>query len=455
MITKLVVYWTLIVVAVLLTSGAHADVENRDQQCGKCRCEIMRADCSNLQLSFIPYNLSSNLQALDLSYNRIVEIRAYEIVYRNQENLLELYIRNSSIQRLHRDAFRNMSMLIMLDLQENQLKRLEPGLFDDMVELRHLILNNNELTQIEYTLLLHVPMLSYMNLDVNGLRSLHLVTFIHLTKLNSLSLRYNPWDCSCDFVDFAEFARIRGLYNDSIICADPPLLTGKRLNDTIELDELSCNPLAIMNHIYSVIVISLMIITIAILCYINCKTRILREYTSIIAKGLNNSKYRVTSVAIELEENLQTKAETNVEGQTRFATQEESTASIRLSNITPQSIDDLPSDLRDLLRACFPQSLDPESNIPMHDQSFDKSFSLSSQLSLDDIDDILEASIGGTIFADFRTLQYPKKTEDRTLAGSAAHEYATMPRGRRTVRWSPSTTSLPRQISEPDLEVDT
>ncbi|XP_055635299.1 leucine-rich repeat-containing protein 24 [Toxorhynchites rutilus septentrionalis] len=266
---------TLLMLLLAGSTGAETE-KDFTQQCNKCRCSWKsgkrNADCTSLGLEFIPNDLSSELQLLDLSNNRIGEIRAHELMHGNQQNLHKLYIKNSTIESLHRDAFRNLLILIELDLSMNKVKRLDPGLFDDLLKLRVLILNHNQIERIEnnlfqnlvyltkvelrdnsiYRIAQHsfnnVPMLSQIELDFNELRILRRETFINLEKLASLSLTNNPWNCSCALRNFSEFIMTRSLYRNPTTCADPPLLAGKGWND-IHLDEFACRPQIIENRI--------------------------------------------------------------------------------------------------------------------------------------------------------------------------------------------------------------
>lgn len=269
--------WSLVLGVLLLAGGSGGNTEKDfTQECNKCRCSWKsgkrNADCTSQGLDFIPADLSSELQVLDLSNNRIGEIRGHELMQAHQQNLHKLYIKNSTIESLHRDAFRNLTILIELDLSTNKLKRLDPGLFDDLKKLRVIMLNHNQIERIENNLfqnlkfltkvelrdnLIHriaqhsftnVPALSQIELDFNKLQILRKETFINLEKLTSLSLTNNPWNCSCALRNFSEFVMTRSLYRSPTTCAQPQLLAGKEWND-IHLDEFACRPQIIENRI--------------------------------------------------------------------------------------------------------------------------------------------------------------------------------------------------------------
>lgn len=266
----------LVLVLVLATSVSRGNEEDFTEHCNKCRCSWKSgkktADCTNQGLALIPDDLSSELQVLDLSNNVISEIRGHEMMRARQQNLHKLYLRNSTIESLHRDAFRNLTILIELDLSSNKLKRLDPGLFDDLKKLRVIMLNHNQIERIENNLFqnlkflmkvelrsnqiyrvaqhsfTNVPLLSQIELDFNRLQILRKESFVNLEKLTALSLTNNPWNCSCALRNFSEFVRSRTLYRSPTTCAQPPQLAGREWNE-INLDDFACRPQIIENRI--------------------------------------------------------------------------------------------------------------------------------------------------------------------------------------------------------------
>ncbi|XP_053698390.1 leucine-rich repeat-containing protein 24 [Sabethes cyaneus] len=272
------VWWVLLLIGLclLVTAGSgHAD-SDFTLQCNKCKCGWKSgkksADCTNQNLELVPTDMSSELQVLDLSHNYIGEIRSRELMQAHLQNLHKLYIKNSTIESLHRDAFRNLTILIELDLSMNKLKRLDPGLFDDLKKIRAIMLNDNQIERIEnnlfqnlkfltkielqsnriYRIALHsftnVPALSQIELDFNKLQNLRKETFLNLDKLTSLSLTNNPWNCSCTLRNFSEFVISRSLYRSPTTCAEPSHLAGKEWNN-IHLDEFACRPQIVENRI--------------------------------------------------------------------------------------------------------------------------------------------------------------------------------------------------------------
>uniref|UniRef100_A0A1Q3EZ76 Putative kek1 n=1 Tax=Culex tarsalis TaxID=7177 RepID=A0A1Q3EZ76_CULTA len=266
----------VVLLLLLAVAVSRANEEDFTEHCNRCRCSWKSgkktADCTNQALALIPDDLSSELQVLDLSSNQISEVRAHEMMRARQQNLHKLYLRNSTIESLHRDAFRNLTILIELDLSTNKLKRLDPGLFDDLKKLRVIMLNHNQIERIEnnlfqnlkfltkvelrsnqiYRIAQHsftnVPMLSQIELDFNRLQILRKESFVNLEKLTSLSLTNNPWNCSCALRNFSEFVLSRSLYRSPTTCAQPSQLVGREWNE-INLDDFACRPQIIENRI--------------------------------------------------------------------------------------------------------------------------------------------------------------------------------------------------------------
>lgn len=277
-VLKCPLLWAVVLIAVLFLAGSTDGNTEKDftQQCNKCRCSWKsgkrNADCTYQGLELVPGDLSSELQVLDLSHNRIGEIRAHEMMEAHQQNLHKLYIRNSTIESVHRDSFRNLTILIELDLSMNKLKRLDPGLFDDLGKIRVIMLNHNQIERLEnnlfqnlnyltkielnhnliFRIALHsftnVPALSQIELDFNRLQILRKETFVNIKKLTSLSLTNNPWNCSCALRNFSEFIMSQSLYRSPTTCAQPDSLKGKEWID-IGLDEFACRPQIIENRL--------------------------------------------------------------------------------------------------------------------------------------------------------------------------------------------------------------
>ncbi|XP_055685412.1 leucine-rich repeat-containing protein 24 [Lutzomyia longipalpis] len=268
-------HWVLVVVSMLMvlsSPGVHGEVD-WGQTCGTCSCKWVSgkktADCRNASLSSVPTELSSELQVLDLSQNNIPEIRREEFSDANLQNVHKLFMRNCTLQDVHRDALKGLLILIELDLSNNLIRTLPVGVFGGLIKLRTVILNNNQIEVLEDRLFENLKFLYRIELKNNHLRTIGLNTFVDvpvllqiyldsnklsilkkesfegLEKLASLSILQNPWNCSCELQHFRDFIISRNLYTNPTTCHDPPHLRGKAWSD-VPSENFACRPRIVM-----------------------------------------------------------------------------------------------------------------------------------------------------------------------------------------------------------------
>lgn len=237
--------------------------------CGSCKCKWISgkktADCKNTAITRVPEELSTELQVLDLSNNYLPEIFNNEFSAANLRNLHKLFIRNSTLKQIGRDSLKGLEILIELDLSYNLLKSLPRTVFVNLVKLRALILNNNRLeklddglfrnlkflhkielkenllVRIETKAFTNLPVLTQIYLDGNQLTVLRRECFQHLDKLTGLSLKQNPWNCTCELKPFRDFAFEQNLYTPPTDCYYPENLRGTLWSD-VSLDAFACRP---------------------------------------------------------------------------------------------------------------------------------------------------------------------------------------------------------------------
>lgn len=238
-------------------------------ECGPCKCKWnsgkKTADCKNTTITRVPDGLSTELQVLDLSSNFIPEIYHNEFTQANLHNLHKLFVRNCTLQRLNRNSLKGLEILIELDLSFNLLKSLPRSVFNNLIKIRALILNNNKIERLDdglfrnltflnkielkenlivkieskaFTLL---PVLTQIYLDGNQLTILKRECFQHLEKLTGLSLKQNPWNCTCELKPFRDFAFEQNLYTPPTDCYYPESLRGTLWSD-VSLDAFACRP---------------------------------------------------------------------------------------------------------------------------------------------------------------------------------------------------------------------
>lgn len=237
-------------------------------ECGPCKCKWISgkktADCKNTTIVRVPDGLSTELQVLDLSSNHIPEIYNNEFAQANLRNLHKLFVRNCTLQSLHRNSLKGLEILIELDLSFNFLKTLPRSIFSNLIKIRALILNNNKIERLDDGLFrnlsfLHkielkensivrietkaftlLPVLTQIYLDGNQLTILKRECFQHL-ELTGLSLKQNPWNCTCELKPFRDFAFEQNLYTPPTDCYYPETLHGTLWSD-VSLDAFACRP---------------------------------------------------------------------------------------------------------------------------------------------------------------------------------------------------------------------
>ncbi|XP_076076626.1 toll-like receptor 1 [Mytilus galloprovincialis] len=108
-----------------------------------CEVNVTYANCTNRNLTEIPETLPGNIIVLDLSDNRITEIRDNAFV--NQNNLEMLYLRKNYINIIQDDAFIGLESLKILSLAENNLKPMiySEKIFSYLQNLEELYLQRN------------------------------------------------------------------------------------------------------------------------------------------------------------------------------------------------------------------------------------------------------------------------------------------------------------------------
>ncbi|CAG5135146.1 unnamed protein product [Candidula unifasciata] len=175
---------------------------------------------------------------IDLSYNFLRELQ-----YSNLLATQRLYIRHNNLTDINSHAFYGMTGLAELDLSQNRLSSLHVDLLDHGNGLRHLNLSHNWLDNIDgFTLFRNLELLTTLDLGYNHISSLNESFFLPLYEVKTVSLRNNrlrniipdtfkelkvieqldlsdnPFDCSCEGLDFRDWLKqtklpILGLYD--------------------------------------------------------------------------------------------------------------------------------------------------------------------------------------------------------------------------------------------------
>lgn len=245
-------------------------VGQKDWECDPpCKCKWVSgkktAECIKQNLTLIPNSLSSEIQNLDLTGNRISHVTHDAFSRVNLVNLHKLVLRECGIETVHTNAFNGLKIVIEIDLSGNNIKTLYPdtfvetqrlrvlllnqnrlevledGLFHDLVYLQKVVLSENELKRIGEKTFRNLPGLQLLTLDGNELSTVKLQSFEGLSRLGSLELHNNPWNCNCHLKKFRDWTIERKLYTKPTTCKQPPSLAGK-LWDEVTSDDFACRP---------------------------------------------------------------------------------------------------------------------------------------------------------------------------------------------------------------------
>ncbi|XP_076446016.1 uncharacterized protein LOC143283678 [Babylonia areolata] len=236
---------------------------------GECEHNLQhsQANCSNRNLSKVPWGLHHNIETLDLSNNRFRELTALD--FKKYSNLRVLLLRNNSLHRLDPNALANLKHLHTLDLAQNHLTAVPtvmlakvPSLFtlslasnkimlvsdyafQDLTNLKTLDLRGNGIGELEPNALFNLSKLQKLHLEHNSLSSLPRDMFELLpADLLEVHLHNNRWICDCKIRWMHQWmangtSAVWQHPGEAILCQGPSISGGKPVS-TIPLDELAC-----------------------------------------------------------------------------------------------------------------------------------------------------------------------------------------------------------------------
>ncbi|KAJ8371309.1 hypothetical protein SKAU_G00113370 [Synaphobranchus kaupii] len=182
--------------------------------------------------------------------------------FQGLEYLESLSFFDNRLTSVPKDALRGLPNLKFLDLNKNPISRVQEGDFQDFLHLEELSLNNmEELLAVERGAFANLPemakleirnnpRLSYIDraafLDVSGLRTLLVSNndlsllprelFASFPSLDEICLHSNPLRCDCLsnwWPVLGNQSTLRLLESQITLCAFPPHLTGRSLQDVV------------------------------------------------------------------------------------------------------------------------------------------------------------------------------------------------------------------------------
>lgn len=220
------------------------------------RCQLERSykmigyNCANLDLKEIPQSLKSNLEILDLSYNRIRDLNRHS--FARYSDVKYLYLFENLIQTFEPGTFSQLTSLEAIDLSTNALTTIPPELFQ-LPMLRNLYVANNNLmfsssnpfsleepvqAPLQVLSLAHckikllpdlgvLPDLWQLNISSNPLSELSVEQFAPMCNLRQLDMNdTQPELCACQAITAQLNARRTLIFNSHPHCA--PLFSSER-----------------------------------------------------------------------------------------------------------------------------------------------------------------------------------------------------------------------------------
>ncbi|XP_035682338.1 toll-like receptor 13 [Branchiostoma floridae] len=121
--------------------------------------------------------------------------------------LQELDLSKNGFLDIKKEAFWHLKKLDTLNLAGNYLVSLHPSMFRDAHSLRVLDLSYNRITAISPKLFQNVNSLRQLNMRQNLITSIGPQTLIYWNRLYKLDLSRNQFSCTCQLLDFVEWAR--------------------------------------------------------------------------------------------------------------------------------------------------------------------------------------------------------------------------------------------------------
>lgn len=210
---------------------------------GDFNLEKLNLSCN--QLTYFHQRFHLNLTNLDLSNNRIVDLKSVTLI--NIYNLTHLDLSSNQITVLEAKFFENIRSLVIFSISNNSISNLNADTFGYLVKLELLDLSLNKIAEIKPGTFSNQRNLQFLNLAGNLLKSLNANMFSPspvLPQLKRLSLENNQLNEINGFTSsFIPNAKIIGIDSNKFNCSYLhklfKLITWKHL-DSIST-QIECN----------------------------------------------------------------------------------------------------------------------------------------------------------------------------------------------------------------------
>lgn len=196
----------------------------------------------------------SNLTTLDISCNNISKIPLNVYKYL-PKNLTTLYLSNNLLTDFEWRKLENFAQLNILDLSFNFLTNVTGmELINSSYSLTFLDLSHNQISQLDGGFLKAAKSLKVLSLSFNKLTTINQSTFQSTPQntIKTLYLQNNPFQCTCDFLDFIVWIEASGMkiprLATDVKCGEPANQKGKAVVN-FDINECVNNSQAFLAYI--------------------------------------------------------------------------------------------------------------------------------------------------------------------------------------------------------------
>ncbi|XP_075050920.1 toll-like receptor 8 [Mixophyes fleayi] len=166
----------------------------------------------------------SNLKILDISSNELETVP--EKIFENlPTSLTKLYLNNNKFGFWEWKTVKYFQYLELIDLSYNRLTTIHNDMYNYTSSLQKLLLNNNLISNLPIAFLYKATGLTALDLSYNHLQSINKSVFFSGIDnyLKVLWLEGNPFDCTCEILDFLDWIRTNNvtipLLATNVMCA--------------------------------------------------------------------------------------------------------------------------------------------------------------------------------------------------------------------------------------------
>ncbi|KAF6205448.1 hypothetical protein GE061_019620 [Apolygus lucorum] len=155
-------------------------------------------DCSSSGYVQIPKDIPMDATEAYLDGNNFGELSKHFLIGRKNMNIL--YVNNSNIEIIMKEAFSSLKRLSVLHLENNGLKELQGYEFEGLLTLRELYLQGNMIHFIGNKTFAGLAQLEVLRLDDNRIYKFQMTAFVANPYLVEIGLAGNQWSCECKYM---------------------------------------------------------------------------------------------------------------------------------------------------------------------------------------------------------------------------------------------------------------